>query len=233
MTTNYVGGFPQTVSAPRQESAVIKWLLNDLISRKDCILSGLSTDTVYEVGTVLGQISFGTPTSVAKTGNTGNGTLTVSTSKPLLSGAQAGAYTVACKTAATNGGTFSVSAPDGTVLDEATVGAAYTHQIGFTITDGSTDFVVGDTFTVTVPSVSDGNYVQFDPAGVDGRQTAARILSCRAFIPATTDVRVPTIDRDAVVVAEALIWIDGITDAQIASALDTLAIKSITTLSRG
>lgn len=85
---------------------------------------------------------------------TGNGTMTNVRPGPYC---QTGDYVVACTAAATNGGTFSVTAPDGTALPPLTLtvgsGAAtnYTsNHIDFTITDGSTNFGVGATFTIAV-----------------------------------------------------------------------------------
>ncbi|WP_051949254.1 hypothetical protein [Methylosinus sp. PW1] len=52
-----------------------------------------------------------------------------------------------------NGGVFSVTDPHGVALANATVGAAYATQIGFTIADGATDFAIGDGFDVTVSIV--------------------------------------------------------------------------------
>jgi len=49
-----------------------------------------------------------------------------------------------------NGGVFSVTDPYGRALPNATVGVAYSTQIGFTIADGLTDFIIGDGFDLTV-----------------------------------------------------------------------------------
>jgi predicted RecA/RadA family phage recombinase len=50
-----------------------------------------------------------------------------------------------------NSGTFSVKDPDNVFLANATVAVAYTStQINLTIADGSTDFAVGDSFTIAV-----------------------------------------------------------------------------------
>jgi phage tail sheath protein FI len=50
-----------------------------------------------------------------------------------------------------NGGVFSVTAPGGAVLANATVGVAYTgDHVKFTIADVGTDFAIGDGFDVTV-----------------------------------------------------------------------------------
>lgn len=79
---------------------------------------------------------------------TGNGTmtgLTVSTTAP------AEVWTVKLKTAAANGGTFSVTGSVSGAAADAVVGVAYNNgSIAFTINDGATDFILNDTFTVTV-----------------------------------------------------------------------------------
>lgn len=82
-------------------------------------------------------------------GNTGTGLMTLA-SPAYGVGVKAGVYRVRAKTAAANGGVFSVVDPDGLVLDDATVGTAYTGVVKFTIADGATDFVVGDGFDLTV-----------------------------------------------------------------------------------
>lgn len=85
---------------------------------------------------------------------TGNGTLT-----ELKRGRQykQGLYTVVCTLAVANGGTFTVTDPDGIVLGTATIppGAGnsvrFTHdQISFLLTDGATDFILADAFSVAV-----------------------------------------------------------------------------------
>lgn len=71
-------------------------------------------------------------------------------------------------TAATpaNGGLFSVIDPDGIVLPDATVGVPYAgSHIRFTITDGATDFAVGDGFNVTV--VITGGIAEANPICVE------------------------------------------------------------------
>ena len=85
-------------------------------------------------------------------GNTGAGLMTLADPAYGTGGSApvAGVYKVRCKTAAANGGVFSVVDPNGTVLADATVGVAYNGPIKFTIADGGPDFIVGDGFDVTV-----------------------------------------------------------------------------------
>ncbi len=109
-------------------------------------------------GSILGRVKTSTPTTgTAAGGNTGDGTVTAVTggkeTKP-------GTYTIECITAETNGGTFQVTNPDGDLLGQVKIQAGAgasadfaSPEINFTVTDGSTDFAAGDSFTV---AVSDG-----------------------------------------------------------------------------
>lgn len=85
---------------------------------------------------------------------TGNGTmtgLTVSRTAP------AEVWTITLKTAVANAGVFSVVGSVSGAKADATVGVAYDNGfVAFTINDGSTDFIVGDHFTVTVTGVDAG-----------------------------------------------------------------------------
>lgn len=131
-------------------------------------------------GSVLGKITLGTATSAAKSGgNTGNGTCTVDATTPVLANAAVGVYTVRCITAATNGGTFRVNAPDGTVLGDVAVAATFASQIKFVIADGATDFIVGDGFDITIAAGS-GKYVLATAAAVNGSAVPDAILALDA-----------------------------------------------------
>lgn len=80
---------------------------------------------------------------------TGNGVMTLATPDTSDSVLE-GAYKVVFIEPAANLGTFQVWRPDGSYDGSGVVGTAYTGSIKFTIADGSTDFIAGDTFTVTV-----------------------------------------------------------------------------------
>ncbi len=88
-------------------------------------------------------------TSAAPGGSrTGNGTLSGFLAKPA---AVTETWTLTCTAAAANSGTFSVVGSVSGAQASATVGVAYSNTfIQFTILDGSTDFIVGDVFTVAV-----------------------------------------------------------------------------------
>lgn len=101
---------------------------------------------------LVGQKLKGTVSSAAKSGgNTGNGTLTLDATTPRLAGAKQGVYRIRCTSASANSGTFTVTDPLGnTVGTYVVAAAAFSSDIKFTIADGSSDFVVGDGFDVTV-----------------------------------------------------------------------------------
>jgi hypothetical protein len=91
--------------------------------------------------------------NASKFAGTGNGTLTEVVAGPRFK--RSGAYIIKCTSAVTNGGVFSVTDPDGTVIGSVTItpGASGTgifnhEQISFKLTDGSTDFVLNDAFTL-------------------------------------------------------------------------------------
>lgn len=145
--------------------------LDDVVSRKVTLLSGQNCIR----GTVLGRIAVGA-VSETHAGNTGNGAMTLDASTPRLANAQVGVYTVKCTAAASNSGTFRVYDPLGNVLGDVAVAATFSDQIKFVIADGATDFIVGDTFLVTVAAGS-GKYVKSLSAAIDGSQIPDCILA--------------------------------------------------------
>lgn len=97
--------------------------------------------------------AYGAVTSAAAGANTGNGTVTALS----VSGTPIpGKFTLVCTTHVTNGGVFQLTGPDNTrttVTMTPGVGgttAVVSQGVAFTLTDSTTDFVVGDTFTITV-----------------------------------------------------------------------------------
>ena len=107
-------------------------------------------------GTVLGKITIGAATAAAKSGgNAANtGALTMDATTPILAGAKVGIYTARCIAAATNGGTFRVTDPEGFVLGDVAVGATFANDIKFAIADGTQDFIVGEGFDITISSTA-------------------------------------------------------------------------------
>lgn len=185
---------------------------------------------VVGTGTVLGKIPSGTATAAAVAGGTGNGTITMDATTPILPGAKAGVWRATCITAALNGGTFRVEDPDGAVRGDVAVGGTFADGVKFVIADGLTDFVVGDAFTVTVHSLS-AKYVPISFAATDGSQNAAAILidGCDAT---SADVESAILIKDAQIVSSQLTWPSGATSAQKAVALGQLADLGIEDLQR-
>jgi len=145
-------------------------------------------------GSVLGRVKVSVPTTgTADGGNTGDGTCTSvsggANTKP-------GTYTVECITAVTHGGTFEITGPDGFVgIVQITAGAGGTgvfasEEINLTLTDGGTDFAVGDKFTIAVTegvpntgTADGGNTGNGTMTGVEGRhglKVGTYTLTCTA-----------------------------------------------------
>lgn len=112
---------------------------------------------------VIGNPNYVPPVTVAakEGGNTGNGTVNAIT----RNSPYPGVWTLTCTAAATNSGTFSVVDPGGNSRGNATVGTPFQAalsatngfvDLAFTITDGSVDYVVGDSFTLSVAEDASG-----------------------------------------------------------------------------
>lgn len=144
--------------------------VGDAVAGKETLLAGQNRKR----GDVLGMVTVGAATA-AFTG-TGNGTLTLDATTPLLAGVQAGAYKAVCITAGTDAATFRVSDPKGNVLGDVALGATFANQLKFVIADGSTDFTVGATFTITVAAGS-GKLKLINSANVDGSSKIYAILA--------------------------------------------------------
>jgi hypothetical protein len=114
-------------------------------------------------------------------GNTGNGVASLGTPK-FLTGAQVGVYKVIALEPATDLGTFEVFDPAGVALGKYVVGgAAFGTQVKFTIADGSTDFVAGDTFNITVTKVTATDTGLFQVTAPDGTVIGTYATGAAAF----------------------------------------------------
>lgn len=150
------------------------------VRRKLTVLSG---EGVLPRGTALGKITVGAATAAAKAGgNTGDGTISAVT---LAANAKRGVYSVRF-TAAT---VFTVEDPDGFVLGiNGATGSAWADDLGFTITAGSTPFVAGDGFDITVAAGS-GKWRKSLAAATDGSQVV-RAISLHAIDATSADAEV-------------------------------------------
>lgn len=210
----------RTVSESRL-SNVLLWEQDLDQSREEVtILAGSGADRELKLGQVLGKITKGSPTITPDGGNTGDGALG---SLTLGAKARLGDYRCVCIAAAANGGTFAVIDPDGRRLEDATVAAAYSgSDLNFTISDGAADWVVGDSITVTVAGGS-GKVVAIDFAASDGSQEAYGVLLGDVTAPNGSDTVGAAVSRDALVVADSLVWPAGATADQKAAATARLA----------
>jgi hypothetical protein len=153
--------------------------------------------------------------TASKVSGNGNGTLGTVT---LGADALVGDYVLTCTAAATDAGTFSVVAPDGTVLDPLTVAEAYTStHINLTVADGSTDWGAGAVIKVAVAESEDA---------LANEQIAVGILldNVDASLAAKKAVYVARLRE---VNAYKLTWPRLITDANKAEALSALAARFI------
>ncbi len=108
-------------------------------------------------GVVLGAAFAATGAAVAGSGNTGNGAMGAIT---VTAGAKQGVYTLEITGAAANAGAFRVTDPDGLFVDDGDVAAAFSAGgLAFTLADGATDFVVGDTFAITVTYTANTRFI--------------------------------------------------------------------------
>jgi len=193
-----------------------------------CGTRSLETVTIdtgdLAAGTVLGKITKGGATGAAVAGNTGDGTITAAPA--VAAGAKAGVYRAVCIEPAANVGKFLVTDPDGINLGVATVAVEFVGGgLTFTIADGGTDFVSGDSFTTTVAAGSD-KYVTYNQDGVDGSELAAGILYDNVNATAA-DVEAVVYVRDCEVNGSELTWPADIDAGEKTAAIAQLAALGI------
>lgn len=138
----------------------------------------------YVEGTIMARKDVADAITVTpNVGNTGNGTVTLAsvvggTVVPVV-----GNYNLEVIEAVVNGGIFKLVDPNGAVVDPyipMTPGAGAatlveTSGMTFTITDGATDFIVGDKFALAV--AADGKMVVYAAAGAGGAQYPKAVLT--------------------------------------------------------
>jgi len=195
---------------------VLKYEAPNLFSREEVTLTAGN----LALGAVVGRKA--PAVTVTPGTNTGNGVMGAVT---LGVAALPGNYVLTCKTKVSNAGVFTVVDPRGLPLPDLTVAVAYAgDHINCTLADGSTDFEVGDKFTIAV-SVS-SEIGEFNPAASDGLQFAAGVLVEAADASAATKQTV-IIAREAIVSRPALVWKSGATAPQKAIAIGQLKTLGI------
>lgn len=157
-------------------------LIRDGHFRHDQLLVFAGADT-FAAGTILAFKSVTTAVTASAVTGTGNGTVTAASVAAGPTVPLVGVYTLTVVTAVTHGGVWRLNDPNGAIVEAgltmtAGAGAATVFEVGgllFTITDGSTDFVAGDTATLTVASLA--KWVPFEIAGEGGEQVARAVLT--------------------------------------------------------
>lgn len=195
---------------------VLKYEAPNLFSRDEVTLTAGN----LALGAVVGRKA--PAVTVTPGTNTGNGVMGAVTLGPA---ALPGNYVVSCKTKVTNAGVFSVVDPRGLPLPDLTVAVAYAgDHINCTLADGSTDFEVGDKFTIAASVASEVG--EFNPAASDGLQFAAGVL-VEAVDASAAAKQTVIIARDAIVSRPALVWKSGTTAPQKAVAVAQLKTLGI------
>jgi hypothetical protein len=179
--------------------------------------------------------TFAVDTTAPAVVGTGNGTVSAITLGP---DAKPGNYRLEITAAITNGGEFKLTGPDGDITEQGFIVAgaggtfvgANKRQINFTLTEGSTDFAVGDAFNILVfNQLSGGKAVAWDPTTFDGRDDAAGVLYDNVDASGG-DLPGVLISRDAEVRKSGLQWAAAITAAQKESAYKDLAARGVIAL---
>ncbi|MFC5391627.1 head decoration protein [Bosea vestrisii] len=199
--------------------------LDPAFSRETGVIS--SGSGICKIGLVLGQILRGA-LAAAKTDVAGAGKGVIALANPAFApGAEVGDYAIVFIEPAANAGTFEVFRPDGTLDGTGNVGVAYDGSVKFTIADGGTDFVAGDTGKITLSATDgSGEYVPHDPAAVDGSQYAIAVLGDTVDATAA-DRKALIVRRMAIARLPRLIFKAGISAADKARALATLSSQMI------
>ncbi|MFU4346588.1 head decoration protein [Pseudomonas aeruginosa] len=180
-------------------------------SRENIVITAGSGRLV--AGTLIAPITAANAlTATAAAGNTGDGTVGATV---VTSAAISGTYVLEITEAGANGGKFEVVDPQGRQVGTGQVGQAFTGGgIGFTLSDGAADFVVGDRFNLQALAGL-GEWTPYDDDGADdGRRAAGGILF--GPVDATdTDVKAVAVVRDAEVIVSLLTGLDAAGEADL------------------
>lgn len=148
--------------------------------------------------------------------------------------AKDGTYRLECIAETPDGGTFSVVNPGGKSMAKlvmtAGAGASTDYksdQINFTITDGATDFALGDYFHIVVARPATyGQVTEYDPTVYDGRHHAAGVM-LEAVDASAAPAEGAAVVRDAEVLGFFLAWNANRTAAEQAAAIEDLNANMI------
>lgn len=132
------------------------------------------TAVATPVGTVLGSYiasPVGTAGAIVGTGNGAMGAITMTSTKSLL----LGTYTLKIIRAVINAGDFVLLDPNGKVVGEGQVAAAFSQTgFAFTLADGATDFIAGDYIPIVVTGTV--KYKLVEATATDGTEVAKVVV---------------------------------------------------------
>lgn len=181
----------------------------------------LASGNNLAAGTVLGRVR-GSATSAAVGTNTGNGAMGAIT---LSAGALEGDYKLVIVEPAADAGAFVLEDPLGRVVGHGNVGSAFSGGgLAFTLADGATDFVAGDTIKITVAAGT--KYGAFGQDATDGTEVAVGVLF-DAVDASSADKPAVIHARDCEVAASKLTWPNDIEAGEKTTALAQLAALGI------
>jgi hypothetical protein len=170
-------------------------------------------------GSVLARKTVGnTASSIAVSGNTGNGSIGAIT---VADGSKQGGYMLTVIEPAANAGAFMVEDPDGVNIGHGTVGVAFNAGgLSFTLGDGAVDFAAGDQFRIAAAGLV--KYGPLNLAATDMTASAAAVLFATTDVTAG-DKKALAMVRECEVNASELVWPAGATANQIAAGITQLA----------
>ncbi|MEW6257418.1 MAG: head decoration protein [Pseudomonadota bacterium] len=200
------------LTSPRRPGEAILTEADGYLSR-DTLTIGPNQD--FPANTLLGRVVGAGDVTVAKTDVLGAGKGALTLAHPAFgSTVKPGTYHVVFVEPATDAGAFVVEDPDGTVIGRGTAGVAFDGPVKFTIADGGTDFVPGDTASVTVTLARPHRawaHKAWDPDATDGSQVpvAMSIYAVKTAEDETKDVA--AITGSAELMSPNIAWPDGVT----------------------
>lgn len=159
-------------------------------------------------GAVIGLNKIKAGTAAADAGNTGQGAISA---YALAAGgpAKIGTYKATFVIAASGGGTYNVTDPDGILIGQGVVGTAFLGGgITFSIADGTPDFIVGDFFNL--PVEADTGYGKLlNKAATDGSNKFEGVLLTEAITTGGAETAVGTLLIAGSVQSQALSFYSG------------------------
>lgn len=163
------------------------------------------TAVTLQVGAVLGSFiasPIGTAGANVGTGNGVMGAVTMTS----VAGLELGTYTVKITKAVSNAGDFELLNPAGRVIGLGQVATAFSQAgFAFTLADGATDFIAGDSIPIVVTGTK--KYKLVEATATDGTQVASAIfvadtlgLSRATLTVVNTDTTLLCLTRGPVIV---------------------------------